>query len=93
MFKGWDVLVAPPPELPSSWPMYVSSGWVSMNVLMLDESRVFVERQETALRALLERAGFECIPVDFRHVFSFGGGFHCVTLDMRRRGTLQCYFK
>jgi glycine amidinotransferase len=93
MFKGWDVLVAPPPELPSSWPMYMSSTWVSMNVLMLDESRVFVERHETPLRALLERAGFECIPVDFRHVFSFGGGFHCVTLDVRRRGTLQSYFK
>jgi len=93
MFAGWDVLVAPPPELPASWPMYMSSSWVSMNVLMLDENRVFVERQEAPLRALLKRAGFECIPVDFRHVFSFGGGFHCVTLDVRRRGTLQCYFK
>ncbi len=37
---------------------------------------MFVERQEAPLRALLKRAGFECIPVDFRHVFlSFGGGF------------------
>jgi glycine amidinotransferase len=92
LFKGWDVLVAPPPVLPASWPMYMSSAWVSMNVLMLDESRVLIERQETPLQALLERAGFECIPVDFRHVWSFGGSFHCVTLDVRRRGTLQDYF-
>jgi glycine amidinotransferase len=70
----------------------MSSAWVSMNVLMLDEKRVFVERQELSLRALLKRAGFECIPIDFRHVWSFGGSFHCVTLDVRRRGTLQRYF-
>lgn len=92
MFKGWEVIVAPPPVLPSSWPMYMSSAWVSMNVLMLDDKRVFVERQEAPLRALLERHGFHCIPVDFRHVMSFGGSFHCVTLDVRRRGTLQRYF-
>jgi glycine amidinotransferase len=92
LFKDWEVLVAPPPALPSSWPMYLSSAWVSMNVLMLDESRVCVERQEEPLKAMLERAGFECIPVDFRHVMSFGGSFHCVTLDVRRRGPLRCYF-
>jgi glycine amidinotransferase len=31
------------------------------------------------------------VPVDFRHVYSFGGSFHCVTLDVRRRGSLQRY--
>jgi len=30
--------------------------------------------------------GFDCVPVDLRHVFSFGGGFHCVTADVRRSG-------
>lgn len=30
--------------------------------------------------------GFRCIPFDLRHVYGFGGSFHCVTLDVRRRG-------
>lgn len=92
MFKTWDVLPAPPPALPDSHPMFMSSKWVSMNVLMLDERRVVVERQEEPLIRALTDWGFECITCDFRNVMSFGGAFHCVTLDTFRRGTLQSYF-
>jgi glycine amidinotransferase len=92
MFETWDVIVAPPPTLPDSHPLYMSSAWVSMNVFMLDEDRVVVERQELPLIRELSAHGFECIACDFRNVMSFGGAFHCVTLDVRRRGTLQSYF-
>lgn len=92
VFRGWDVLRAPSPTLPPGWPMYFSSAWVSINVLMLDERRVLVEAQEAPLIAALEAWGFECVKVPFRHVMTFGGSFHCVTLDVRRRGTLQSYF-
>lgn len=34
-----------------------------------------------------------CIPLDFRHVYTFGGSFHCVTLDVRRRGSLRQFLK
>jgi glycine amidinotransferase len=30
--------------------------------------------------------------VPFLHYAAFGGAFHCATLDVRRRGTLQSYF-
>jgi glycine amidinotransferase len=62
-----------------------------MNVLSLDERTVIVERQEKALVKALEKWGFDCIPLDFRHVYTFGGSFHCVTLDVRRRGEIGEY--
>lgn len=92
LFKNWEVRYAPHPSLPKDHKMYMSSGWVSMNVLMLDERRVVIERQETALIKILEDWGFEIVPVDFRNVMRFGGAFHCVTCDTKRNGTLQSYF-
>jgi glycine amidinotransferase len=92
MFKSWDVIVAPPPVLPASNPMYMSSRWVSMNVLMLDEQRVMVERHEEPLAKLLREHGFKPILADFLHFNSFGGSFHCATLDVQRRGELKSYF-
>lgn len=89
LFQGWEILEAPKPTLPSDWPMYFCSPWVSMNVLSLDEQTVVVERQEEPLIEALRDWGFRCIPLDFRHVYTFGGSFHCVTLDVRRRGALR----
>ncbi len=91
-FKDWEIRYSPAPVLPKTHPMYMSSAWVSMNVIMLDTKRVVVERQETPLIDLLTNWGFEVVLVDFRNVMSFGGAFHCVTCDVRRRGTLQSYF-
>lgn len=91
LFAEWEILEAPPPTLPADWPMYFSSPWVSMNLISLDEETVVVERQEEPLIDALTGWGFDCIPVDFRHVYSFGGSFHCVTLDVRRRGGLRTY--
>jgi glycine amidinotransferase len=91
LFRGWDIMEAPKSALPPDWPMYFSSSWVSMNVLSLDEQTVVVERQEEPLLDALTDWGFRCIPVDFRHVYSFGGSFHCVTLDVRRSGGIGRY--
>lgn len=91
LFAGWEIRPAPPPTLPADWPMYFSSSWVSMNLLSLDEQTVVVEAQEQPLIELLSGWGFECIPVDFRHFYTFGGSFHCATLDVRRRGGLRDY--
>lgn len=37
-------------------------------------------------------AGIKTVKVSIRHANSLGGGFHCWTTDVRRRGTLQSYF-
>jgi glycine amidinotransferase len=92
LFAGWDILVAPEPALPVDWPMYMCSRWISLNVLMLDERRVVVEEKEKPLIAALESWGFEPVPCPFRWVNTFGGGFHCATSDVRRRGALEDYF-
>jgi glycine amidinotransferase len=63
-----------------------------MNLLSLDERRVVVESQERELMDALRAWGFEPIPCPFRGFNALGGSFHCATVDVRRRGTLQSYF-
>jgi glycine amidinotransferase len=95
MFKSWDIMIAPRPVVPSQ--MFfklasMTSAWISINVLMLDEQRVIVEENQVPLIAMLERYGFKPIPCGFTDYLPFGGAFHCATLDIRRRGNLQSYF-
>jgi glycine amidinotransferase len=92
LFKDWDILPAPAPVLPDSHPLYLTSKWINMNILMLDPQRVVVERQDEPMIKALRGFGLTPIPCDFRHFNSFGGSFHCATLDVRRRGTLESYF-
>lgn len=92
IFKGWDVLYPPAPCIPHDHPLYMSSRWIVMNLFMLDEERVIVEENEEPLIQELKQWGLEPIPCAFRNFNCFGGSFHCATLDVRRRGTLQSYF-
>ncbi len=92
LFKTWDVLEAPTPEFVIDHPLYMCSRWISMNLLVLDERRVVVERQETQLAKKLRDWGFETLLCSFANFYTFGGSFHCATLDVRRRGELQSYF-
>lgn len=92
IFKHWDVFRAPKPIIPREHTLYMTSKWINMNILMLDEQRVIVERQDAPMIAALKRWGFQPIPCNFRNFNSFGGSFHCATLDVRRRGTLDSYF-
>ncbi len=89
-FRNWEVLTAPEP-VPGSLPLQVISGWANMNVLMLDETRVVVEQRQEPMIKALEGWGFEPIPCPFENYYLFLGGFHCATLDIRRRGDLQSY--
>lgn len=92
LFKDWDVMRAPAPVIPDSHPLYMTSRWINMNILMLDSERVVVERQDEPMITALRQFGLTPVPCDFRHFNSFGGSFHCATLDVRRRGTLETYF-
>ncbi len=92
--KNWKLIPAPEPLYPEDSPMAqprFTSQWLSMNVLSLNEKQIFVEESQTALLRLLEAEGFEPIPLAFDAVCMFGGSFHCVTVDVRRRGGLQDY--
>ena len=49
--------------MPKNHPMWFSTNWLSMNVLMLDPKRVVVETNEEPLIKMFEKLGIECIKV------------------------------
>jgi glycine amidinotransferase len=91
IFRNWDMLSAPAPVIPDSHPLYMTSKWINMNILMLDEQRVVVEAQDEPMIRAMKSWGFKPIPCNFRHFNSFGGSFHCATVDVRRAGRLESY--
>jgi glycine amidinotransferase len=96
IFKSWDILIAPKPDIVTGGFFNANASmcslWISMNVLMLDEKRVIIEKHQETMIRFLKDHGFEPIPCPFMNYAPFGGSFHCATLDIRRRGTLQSYF-
>jgi glycine amidinotransferase len=92
MFKSWDILYAPESCISKKHPLYMTSRWINMNVLMLDQERVVVEKNEETIIKAFKNFGLKPICCPFVNFNTFGGSFHCVTLDIRRRGQLQSYF-
>ncbi|XP_072046636.1 glycine amidinotransferase, mitochondrial-like [Amphiura filiformis] len=94
MFKkaGWKIVHPPKPMIPDDHPLWFTSKWLStMNVLMLDPTRVVVDKNEKPTIEMFEKLGIKTIPVSLRFANSLGGGFHCWTCDVRRRGKLESY--
>jgi glycine amidinotransferase len=89
---GWEIFIAPKTAMPPSDHRYAYSKWIHLNVVSLDEKRIIVEKSEEPLIAALKDWGFTPILCNFRDFYPFGGSFHCATVDIRRRGTLQSYF-
>lgn len=89
---GWKLIEAPQPNVPKDHPMWVSSAWLSMNTLMKDPNAVFVEKNEGPFHKVFEKIGVRVIPVPMYHMNSIGGGFHCWTCDIRRKGKMETYF-
>ncbi len=95
ILKKWDLLIAPDPDPIDDRILKITSlcgKWLNMNVLMVDQKRVIVDPHHTGMMRAMEKWGFEPIPCEFLHYAAFGGAFHCATLDIRRRGTLESYF-
>src|SRR6476646_4467733 len=96
VLKQWEIIYSPPMENvgahgddPSS---LIGSDWIDMNVFSINPNTVVVDRDQRALIRLLERKGLDVVPLKLRHAQLLGGGFHCATLDTRRKGPLQRYF-
>ena len=70
----------------------MSSNALAYNTLMLDEKRVIVESEEIGMQKLFQKIGIKTLTVPMRHAYALGGGFHCYTSDIRRRGNLESYF-
>ena len=92
ILRNWDKLWAPEMvDIGYHGKKPYSSLWVGMNFLMVNEQLAIVEQKQKPLIQLLNRFGIEVIPLQLRHALTLGGGFHCVTLDIRRQGTLESY--
>jgi N-dimethylarginine dimethylaminohydrolase len=70
----------------------MSSPWVGLNFLSVDQETVIVDERQAPLISLLERHGFNVVPIRMRHIYTQGGGIHCATLDTVRDGVLEDYF-
>ena len=97
--QKWDVIYPPEPT-DNIFPQYESddlmltSKYIDLNVLSLDEETVLVNSLFPELVKTLERHGFTAVPVRHRHRRLFGGGFHCFTLDTVRAGSArEDYFR
>lgn len=93
--RSWDVIRYQPRESleyrSQDGTPFLASTAIGMNVLSLSDEKVVVQDTETELIAALEKAGFTPIPCRWRHPRGLGGGFHCMTLDIRRRSVLESY--
>jgi len=62
-----------------------ASKWIAMNMLALDPETVIIDAAQTQLITILKSKGIDSIPLTLSHSRTLGGGFHCVTLDTRRK--------
>ena len=94
LFKknGWELVEAPKSVRKEKMPLCTCSLWLNMNCLVIDTKTICVEAAETPMMELLDKYGFEVIPVPLFEVSPFGGGLHCATADVYREGTLEDYF-
>ena len=93
--QKWDVIryewLEGPVEAVQDGVPFLASQSIGINILSLDENTVVVQDIQGPLIKNLEKAGLTVVPCQWRHGRSLGGGFHCVTLDVRRQGGLEAY--
>lgn len=91
VFAGWDVVYLPDVVDIGYTGTAYASKWIGLNFLMVRPDLAVVDPVQVALVRELERRGVDVIPLRLRHARTLGGGFHCVTLDVRRMGALESY--
>jgi len=62
-----------------------ASKWIGLNMLVVNPTTVIVDAAQDQLIEILLKKNFTVIPRTLRHSRTLGGGFHCVTLDLRRK--------
>ncbi len=64
-----------------------ASTWIGMNLLVVRPGLVIAEARQSELHRVLNAHGIDVLPLSLTHARTLGGGFHCVTLDVRRGGS------
>ena len=97
IFKSWDKIWFGGDQLKVSEhysPNGVSpcSTAIGLNFLSINPNLVICDIVQDELRRELAKYKIETIGLPMRHSRTLSGGFHCVTLDVKRKGTLENYF-
>lgn len=97
LFKNWDKIFFPADQIidiPSALHGNISltSPYIGLNLFSINENLVICDVNQTYLRKELDKHGIESIGLEMRHAKALAGGFHCVTLDTKRKGNRQDYF-
>jgi N-dimethylarginine dimethylaminohydrolase len=88
-FKDWEKIYITEDQIVAQdfYQYPYASKWIAMNMLVLDPETVIVDAAQTQLITILKSRGIDSIPLTLSHSRTLGGGFHCVTLDTRRKHT------
>lgn len=97
IFEKWDKIYFPGDKivdidcaLPNG--VTTTSPYIGLNFMSVNENLVICDKNQVHLRRELEKHGIESIGLEMRHAKALAGGFHCVTLDTKRKGNRQEYF-
>jgi len=78
-----------------SWIGNIGETHFEVNIVMIDEKTMFcvdTAQSHMPLFDKLDKAGINIHVLPWRSRTFWDGGLHCITLDVRRTGTLQDYF-
>ena len=84
-FKDWHKIYVHDVVAQDFYQYPYASKWIGLNMLVLDPETVIVDAAQTGLIETLENWHFTVIPLTLTHSRTLGGGFHCTTLDTRRK--------
>ena len=86
-FKDWEKIYVTEDQIVAQdfYQYPYASKWIAMNMLVLDPETVILDAAQTQLSGILKSKGIDSIPLTLSHSRTLGGGFHCVTLDTRRK--------
>ncbi len=63
----------------------LASKYIGLNFFMVNPGLAVIDKRQIHLAKELEKRKIDTIQLQLRHARTLGGGFHCVTLDVRRR--------
>ncbi|MGR6924594.1 hypothetical protein ACU635_60975 [[Actinomadura] parvosata] len=92
VLSSWDKIWCPEmTDIGYAGSCPVNTPWIGMNLLSVRPDLVVADARQTALIKELEARHIDVLPLKLSHARTFGGGFHCATLDVHRTGTLETY--
>lgn len=85
IFQKWDKIFFNDIADSKTEEIGISTGSIGLNLLSINEKLVIVDENQKQLIQTLKKYNIESIPMKLRHARTLGGGFHCVTLDLKRK--------